>query len=122
MKSLGRKAIFFTALLALATAAVAQKTSIQLPPDNSVSQIKSGPGDDVVRRDCAICHSTDYIVRQPHLTAQQWNAEVKKMITVFGAPIGDSDSKIISDYLAKNYAADGQNQTKAGLPNLRPKN
>lgn len=107
-----RKAVYLATALALATAAGAQKTSIQFPPDNSVSQIKSGPGDDAVRKNCSFCHSTDYIVRQPHLTAQQWDAEVKKMIGVFGAPISAVDAKTIADYLAKNYGAESADTKK----------
>ena len=82
--------------------AFAQESSIKLPLDNAMSQLKPGAGVDTVRRDCGICHSTDYIVLQ-RADAQQWDAEVKKMIAVFGAPIGASDAKTISDYLAANY-------------------
>jgi hypothetical protein len=106
MTNIPQRAIYLTAILALATAVGAQKTSIQLPPDHDVSQIKSGTGDDAVRKNCTFCHSTDYIVRQPHLSAQQWDGEVKKMIAVYGAPISAADAKIIADYLAKNYGAD----------------
>jgi len=103
MNHLQRRTTYLAAVLVLATAAVAQKTSIQLPPDNPLSQIKSGTGDDAVRKNCSICHSTDYIVRQPHLSAPQWDGEVKKMIGVYGAPISAADAKTISDYLAENY-------------------
>jgi cytochrome c5 len=116
MSNVQRKAVYLTAVLALATAAVAQKTSIRLPADNSASQLKSGVGDGVTRKSCGFCHSTDYIVIQPHLTAQQWDAEVKKMIAVYGAPINAADAKTIADYLAKNYSAESgetkQIQTK----------
>ena len=106
MSNLQRKAVYLAAVVALATAASAQKTSIRLPPDHSISQIKSAAGDDAVRKNCSFCHSTDYIAIQPHLTAQQWDAEVKKMIGVYGAPINPADAKTIADYLAKNYGAE----------------
>jgi sulfite dehydrogenase (cytochrome) subunit B len=32
-----------------------------------------------------------------------WEAEVQKMIKVYGAPIEQSDVKAIFDYLAKTY-------------------
>ena len=105
MSDVQRKALYLAAVLALATAAVAQKTSIRLPADNPASQLKSGAGDDATRKACGFCHSTDYIVIQPHLTAQQWDAEVKKMIGVYGAPINAADAKTIADYLAENYGA-----------------
>ena len=103
MSHLRGRIIRCVAVFGTATAAFAQTTSIQLPRDNPVSQIKAGTGDEVVRRHCALCHSTDYIVRQPHLDTQHWDAEVKKMITTYGARIGDDDARIIADYLAKNY-------------------
>lgn len=83
-----------------------------------MAQLKSGPGDDTVRKNCSLCHSTDYIASQPHLTAQQWDAEVKKMIAVYGAPISAADAKTISDYLAKNYGAASpeSKEAQAGKP------
>jgi sulfite dehydrogenase (cytochrome) subunit B len=108
-----RRELVCLVLVMFGGTAFAQKNSIHLPPDNSVSQIKSGAGDDVVRKNCNLCHSSDYIVRQPHLTAPQWDAEVKKMIAVYGAPISTADAKTISDYLAKNYGAESAESKKA---------
>ncbi len=89
--------------LSLTATPGAQQTSIKLPLDNPASQVKQGSGDDTIRRNCTICHSTDYIVTQPHLDAMRWQAEVQKMINVYGARINESDAKIIADYLANNY-------------------
>src|SRR5712692_6742738 len=102
MKNLAQ--IFWLILvLNFAAASGAQQMSIKLPPDNAAAQVKDGSGDDTVRRNCTICHSTDYIVTQPHLDAMHWQAEVQKMINVYGARINESDAKVIADYLAKNY-------------------
>jgi cytochrome c5 len=100
-----QRAVCIAAILGCASVAAAQRSVFQLPPDNPHSQLKPGPGVDVVRRDCGICHATDYIVTQPHLDADHWAAEVKKMIQVFGAPINDADAKIISEYLGRNYSS-----------------
>jgi hypothetical protein len=94
---------------------LAQTTSIQLPRDNPVSQLKAGTGDDVVRRNCVPCHSTDYIVRQPRFDRQRWDGEVKKMITTYGARISDADAKVIVEYLAKQYG-DEAVPTKSSSP------
>lgn len=115
MSDLKRKLFRAAAILGIAIAASAQRTSIQLPTDNPLSQIKAGPGDNAVRTNCSFCHSTDYIVTQPHLSAQQWNAEVKKMIGVYGAPISAADANTISDYLAKNYG-DESSRTEQTTP------
>jgi mono/diheme cytochrome c family protein len=68
--------------------------------------LKEGPGRDVLLNNCAACHSLDYIqTNAPFPTQKVWDAEVTKMIKVFGAPIGDADAKIIVDYLANNYGS-----------------
>ena len=41
------------------------------------------------------------------LNRQGWEAEVNKMIKVFGAPIEAANAKIIIDYLAVNYGNGG---------------
>jgi mono/diheme cytochrome c family protein len=68
--------------------------------------LKEAPGRDVVVNNCAACHSLDYIqTNAPFPTQKVWDAEVTKMIKVFGAPIADADAKAIVDYLAKNYGS-----------------
>ena len=80
-----------------------QRKVITLPDDNAVAKLKPGPGVEKARAYCAICHSTDYIVRQPKMDAAHWQAEVKKMITVYGAPISEEDAKTIAEYLTSAY-------------------
>jgi hypothetical protein len=66
--------------------------------------LKPGPGRDKVEANCAVCHSLDYIVmNSPYLTPAQWQAEVKKMIGAFKAPIDPADATQITDYLAAHY-------------------
>jgi sulfite dehydrogenase (cytochrome) subunit B len=91
------------AITNLVSGAENKEKSIQLPEDNPMATLKAGPGVEVVRMNCAVCHSTDYIVRQPGSDAKQWGAEVKKMVTVYGATISDSDAKVIADYLSMAY-------------------
>jgi hypothetical protein len=67
-------------------------------------QLKQGAGVDKVTGNCAACHSLDYVqMNSPFLDASGWDAEVTKMIKAFGAPIDDTDAKVISDYLKANY-------------------
>ena len=81
----------------LAAAAAANEQSVELRPD---------AGRDAVEAHCAACHSLDYVLmNSPFPTAAQWDAEVAKMIKVFGAPIEDADARIIADYLKKNYGS-----------------
>ena len=70
--------------------------------------LKEAPGQPRVEENCASCHSLDYLpTNSPFLDRKGWQAEVNKMIDVFGAPIAPEDAKQIVDYLAKNYGAGG---------------
>jgi mono/diheme cytochrome c family protein len=117
-----RIAIFAT-MVSLAAAALAQQgqpspqqKSIQLPADHAASQLKPGPGVNAANLYCAICHSVDYIIRQPPMSAAQWNDEVHKMITSYGAPISEADAKTIAEYVFAAYGA------KPAAPAARPQN
>jgi sulfite dehydrogenase (cytochrome) subunit B len=93
------------ALLVLPLAAwAADQRTITLPPDNEMAALKAGPGVEVARANCGVCHSTDYIVRQPTGDVKQWQPEVAKMIKVFGAPVTPENEKIIVEYLSTAYA------------------
>lgn len=62
-----------------------------------------GNGKDIVQIYCRFCHSTVYITMQPPLPSATWNAEVLKMINVYGAPIPEDTAKQIVEYLQSNY-------------------
>jgi hypothetical protein len=69
-------------------------------------QLKQAPGLEAVEGNCGACHSLDYIqMNSPFPNAQLWDAEVTKMIKVYGAPISDADAAKIKDYLTKNYGS-----------------
>jgi len=94
--------------------------TIKLPPDNARGTLKPGAGLDVVQSNCATCHSTDYIVRQPGGDAKHWEPEIRKMMMVYGAQISDSDVETIANYLGTEYGTppvtepgEAQNANKA---------
>lgn len=81
--------------LALAQPALADEGSITL---------EGGAGREVVEQNCAACHSLDYVVmNSPFLDRAKWEATVKKMIGIYGAPISNEDAAAIVDYLAAHY-------------------
>jgi hypothetical protein len=89
--------IFAIALLATAFA-------VPAAADEEPIQLKEAPGLDKVEGNCGGCHSLDYVVmNSPFPNAAVWDAEVSKMIKVFGAPIEEPAAKIIADYLKKQY-------------------
>ena len=89
-------------ILALAAAAIALPAAAQ----EKAVELKKAPGLDKVEGNCSGCHSLDYIVMNSSFpNAALWDAEVAKMIKVFGALISDSDAKAIADYLKANYGS-----------------
>ena len=82
----------------------AKPVSYKFP--NETATFKPGPNLEVVKNNCTACHSVDYISTQPRgpkFKKDFWQAEVTKMIKVYGAPIDDADVPKIVDYLAATY-------------------
>jgi mono/diheme cytochrome c family protein len=78
--------------------------SYKLPDETAA--FKPGPNVEAVQNNCAACHSADYIKTQPRDAKPRkdfWQAEVTKMIKVYGAPIDEADVPKIVDYLASTY-------------------
>jgi cytochrome c5 len=94
------KSTFLAAAIVLAAAAAhAAEQEVTL---------KDAPGREVVEDNCAACHSLDYPrINSPFMDRKMWQAEVNKMINVFGAPIEPTDAATIVDYLVKNYGSGG---------------
>jgi cytochrome c5 len=95
-----------TLVLALAAGlgpAAAAPNPYPLPQE--VAAFKPGPNLDVVKNNCTACHSADYVNTQPPMKNKKdfWQAEVTKMIKVYGASINDADVGKIVDYLAATY-------------------
>jgi len=87
---------------AAAGLALAATLKIELP--EPTLKLKPGPGAEVAMNNCQGCHSLDYITTQPpHRDRAFWDAAVKKMIDVYGAPISEADAKTIAAYLAATY-------------------
>jgi mono/diheme cytochrome c family protein len=97
--------------LALAVAAGLSLASANAGPidyklPDETAAFKPGPNLEVVKNNCTACHSADYVMTQPRgekFKKDFWQAEVTKMIKVYGAPIEDADIAKIVDYLAQTY-------------------
>lgn len=82
----------------------AKPISYQLPDETAA--FKPGPNLEAAQNNCTACHSADYIRTQPQgpkFKKDFWQAEVTKMIKVYGAPIDDGDVSKIVDYLSSTY-------------------
>ena len=91
------------AVLSIGTA-LAAPVNYTLPEETAA--FKPGPNLDVVQNNCTACHSADYIKTQPQgekFKKDFWQAEVTKMIKVYGAPIDQADVGKIVEYLSATY-------------------
>jgi hypothetical protein len=108
-----RRRILFAILLAIVLAlmikygsANAASVAYNLPPETAA--FKPGLNVETVMNNCTGCHSADYVSIQPRgakFGRDFWQAEVTKMIKVYGAPVPDADIPKIVDYLTSTYAA-----------------
>lgn len=62
-----------------------------------------GRGRDLVESYCNTCHSTRYIIMQPPLPSETWEAEVNKMIKTFGMTSPEGVALEITKYLQEHY-------------------
>jgi mono/diheme cytochrome c family protein len=99
----------YSPLIALAAGLVlasAHAAPIDYKVPEETVDFKPGPNRDVVKANCSACHSADYVQTQPRgdkFKKDFWQAEVTKMIKVFGAPIADADVPKIVEYLTVTY-------------------
>ena len=92
------------AMAAGLASSLAAPISYKLPGETAA--FKPGPNLDVVNANCTACHSADYVNTQPRgpkFKKDFWQAEVTKMIKVYGAPIEEADVDKIVEYLAATY-------------------
>jgi mono/diheme cytochrome c family protein len=97
-------AVSLVAISAMPMISMAKPFGYQLPEETAA--FKPGPNLEVVQSNCAACHSADYIKTQPQgpkFTKDFWQAEVTKMIKVYGAPIDEADVGKIVEYLSQTY-------------------
>lgn len=73
------------------------KVSVTLPTETASFQ--PGPGMELAKSQCLVCHSADYVYMQPPLSEEKWSAVVKKMKKVFGSPVADENIQAIAQYL-----------------------
>jgi sulfite dehydrogenase (cytochrome) subunit B len=103
-----RMMLFSVFILLFPFAVFSVEKKIQLPPDHPFGRLTAGPGSELTEKKCSLCHSTDYIVRQPRGDLKRWQGVVTKMIKVYEAPIDEQEARTISEYLASAYGPAAQ--------------
>jgi mono/diheme cytochrome c family protein len=75
MRKMNFAAIFGTALLGLASLAIAEPAAYDLPEETAV--LEPGPGLETAQSNCVACHSADY---NTELRPFTWTADPDKII------------------------------------------
>jgi cytochrome c5 len=103
------------AVVLVADRSAGQKRTFTLPPETAAYGASDLPGYQLVQRNCAGCHSAQYVAMQPPSSPRAWwDATVKKMKKPFGAPFPDEDVPAMVDYLVKTYGAERKTAPAAG--------
>jgi cytochrome c553 len=76
-----------------------KSVKVDLPAGDS--QFPGGAEADAINNNCLACHSADMVLNQAAFPKATWEAEVRKMIDVYKAPIDAADVAPIVAYLAK---------------------
>jgi hypothetical protein len=97
--------VCLTTALLFSTLALAQEqpqinsTTVDLPAGDDL--FPGGTAAEAINNNCLACHSADMVLSQPALPRATWEAEVRKMINVYRAPVDEADVPAIVDYLAR---------------------
>jgi hypothetical protein len=88
-------AVLAVAAIFVCACAVADETKIRM---------KDAPETPALLANCSGCHSLDYVqMNSRFLKRAGWEAEIKKMVAVMGAPVSEADAAKLVDYLTREY-------------------
>ena len=91
----------------LAIGVVAAGFAAAVGADETQLKLKDAPEVVLVRASCSGCHSVDYIhMNSSFMNRAGWEAEVRKMIKVMGAPIRGEDVATLVSYLTHYYGVE----------------
>jgi len=61
--------------------------------------VPAGPNREQFTAYCRLCHSPRLVLTQPRLSEKKWGEVVRKMVTVYGAPIPPDQEAAVIAYL-----------------------
>jgi hypothetical protein len=73
--------------------------NVELPVSSVV--FPPGKGSEIANAYCLMCHSAGMVLRQPALTVDEWQTEIRKMQSAFGAPIPADQVDALARYLGE---------------------
>jgi mono/diheme cytochrome c family protein len=85
-------------------ASIALLASNDASADETRIRMADAPETPALIANCSGCHSLDYIQMNSKFAKRAgWEAEVKKMVSVMGAPVSEADAAKLVDYLIREY-------------------
>lgn len=72
----------------------------------STATFPEGEGASIANSQCLICHSAEMVFFQPRRSQEQWTQIIKKMQTVYGAPLPAEQVDALAGYLATVISRD----------------
>ena len=85
-------------------ASAALLACVGAPADETRIRMTDAPETATLIANCSGCHSLDYIQMNSRFVKRAgWEAEVKKMVSVMGAPVSEADAAKLVDYLTREY-------------------
>lgn len=85
----------------------------QITPPHDEPFLPDGPGRQAFVTNCVICHSPRYVTNQTVYPRSIWLSEVKKMASLYGAPIPPDQVDAITDYLVFFHGKEDPKHGKA---------
>jgi hypothetical protein len=80
--------------------------TVELPYDEP-PHVLPGPNREQFAAYCRLCHSPRLVLTQPRLPEKKWGEVVRKMVTVYGAPIPPDQEPALVTYLMAVRGSDG---------------
>src|SRR4029078_1923512 len=74
-------------------------------PARAQDQFPDGPGMDILRTKCRVCHMADRVTQVAGKTAEGWKTLVDTMMSR-GAAVTEDEVPVLIEYLAKNWPVD----------------
>jgi hypothetical protein len=91
-------------ILAQTIAVAVAVAGVPAAADETNIRMADGPELTTLLANCSGCHSLDYVQMNSRWVKRAgWEAEVKKMVTVMGAPVTPEDQAKLVEYLTREY-------------------
>ena len=97
------KLVLLSFIMAYVCTVLSTAAPVRFEMPKETAAFKPGPGADLAKNQCLLCHSAEYVTIQPRLPRAFWEANVAKMRDKYGALVPKDQVPALVDYLVTNY-------------------